>query len=379
MWLDDHRPLTQGALAPGRRLEDEAYRPFELSVIPRDAGPVAVEEAITASLPYGRLRRFARAGGPGPGPEGRRRVLVVAPLAGGFPFLMRDLVVALLAIADEVAITDWPDARYVPVEAGTFGFTDNCIETTQMIRALGADGPPPHVVGVCQGTVPALAGTLLLAAEGMAPASLTLMGGPIDPSRNPTRLWRMLQDRSLEALGQQILEEVPARFPGAGRRVFPAWRQTDTFALYLWRQAMTGGRLPLQLAFDEGDDQIRFALSRLCWTLMDVPGEFFMENVATIFRANALAQGSLAIAGHRLDGALLRDTALLTVEGADDDIAAPSQTEAAHALCPNLPPHLRDHLLVPHAGHFALFYGRAMRERIIPAIAATMAASEAAR
>ena len=375
MWLDDHRVLTPGAPPADRRIGDEAFRPFGIDRIRLAEGEVAVEEAIAGHLPFGRLRRFRR--GDAETAPAARRVLVVAPLAGGFPFLMRDLVVGLLSIADEVAITDWPDARYVPVETGPFGLADNCIEAAQMIRALGAAGGSTHVVGVCQGTVPALTATALLADAGAAPASVSLIGGPIDPSRNPTRLWRMLQDRALDALERQIIEPVAERYPGAGRRVFPAWRQTDTFALYLWRQSMTGGRLPLQLAFDEGDDPFRFPLARLCWTLMDVPGEFFMENVATIFRANALARGALAIAGHRVDLGRLRQTALLTVEGQEDDISAPTQTEAAHALCGHLPDARRAHVVVPQAGHFALFYGRLMRAHVIPAIAATMAAGEA--
>lgn len=373
MWLDDHRPFAPGAPDPARRLDEDAYRPFGISHICLTDTDFAVTETIRGHLPFGLLRAFRRTGAGTP-PATGRRVLVVAPLAGGFPFLMRDLMVALLAVADEVAVTDWPDARYVPLAAGRFGFTDNCIETAQMIRALATGEGTTHVVGVCQGTVPALAGSLLLAEQGLAPASLTLIGGPIDPSLNPTRLWRILQGRSLEALEQQIIEVVPERFPGAGRRVFPAWRQTDTFALYLWRQSLTGGRLPLQLAFDEGEDPIRYPLARLCWTLMDVPGEFFMENVATVFRANALARGSLAVEGHRVDPAALRDTALLTVEGAEDDISALGQTEAAHALCANVPAARRARLVVPKAGHFALFYGRAMRARVVPAITAIMSA-----
>lgn len=376
MWLDDHRLLTPGAPEPDRRLDDAAFRPFGIDRICLTETDFPIAETIRGHLPFGQLRSFRRVAGAGAPPATRRRVLVVAPLAGGFPFLMRDLVVALLAIADEVAITDWPDARYVPRDAGRFGFADNCIETAQMIRALGAPGTTTHVVGVCQGTVPALAAALLLSEAGMAPASLSLIGGPIDPSRNPTRLWRMLQARPLDALEAQIIEEVPERFPGGGRRVFPAWRQTDTFALYLWRQAMTGGRLPLQLAFDEGEDPFRFPLARLCWTLMDVPGEFFMENVATIFRANALARGVLDIAGHTVDPAALRRTALLTVEGAEDDISALTQTEAAHDLCVNVPEAWRSHLVVPRAGHFALFYGRQMRAHVIPALAGIMAAGE---
>lgn len=372
MWLDVLRPLSLGAAPPGGGICDDAFRAFDIAAVRVDGASAEVRESVRARLPFGVLRAFSRS------PTPRRKVLVVAPLAGGYPFLMRDLVVALLSMADEVAVTDWPNARYVPVSAGRFGFTENCVETAQMIRAMG---PGTHVVGVCQGVVPALVGTLLLAQEpgaatSLAPASLTLMGGPVDPSRNPTRLWNVLQQRSLKALEDQVIETVPPGFPGVSRRVFPAWRQTDTFGIYLWRQGISGGELPRKLLLDEGDDPWRFPLARLCWTLMDVTAEFFMENVATVFRDNALTRGTLEIAGRRVDPHALSRTGLLTVEGTADDIAAPCQTRAAHDLCVNVPAHLRRHLDVPGAGHFSLFYGREMRRTIIPAITAMMAAAE---
>lgn len=368
MWLDDLRPWRIGAPAQSERLDEAAFRSF---------GITGAQEEVKARLPFGQLRSFSGARAPAAGAG--RKVLVVAPLAGGFPFLMRDLLVALRPVADEVGITEWPNARYVPLAAGRFGFAENCMETAQMARALGDGAEGVHMVGVCQGALPAFVAACLLAEAGTPVLSLTLMGGPIDPSRNPTRLWRVLQERSLEALEAQVLETISHSFPGAGRRVFPAWRQIDTFALYLWRQGLSGGELPLRLAFDDGDDPLRFPLARLCWTMMDVAGEFFMENVSTIFRENALARGSLQVAGHGAAGAALSSTALLTVEGEVDDISAPAQTEAAHDLCPNVPDALRRRLTLPDAGHFSLFYGRKMREQVIPAIAAIMAVSEQAR
>lgn len=382
MWFDDLRALIPGPPGADRHLSEEAFRPFGLSRLRDGEGFVEIHEAIAATLPFGVLRTFRRAENIR-GHRVPRKALVVAPLSGAYPFLMRDLVVALLGVADEVGITDWPNARHVPQKAGPFTFADNCIETAQMIRAMaGCFSTPPcsgplHVVGICQGAVPSLAAAALLAEQGLSVASLSLIGGPIDPSRNPTRLWRMLQRRAMAGVEEKVLETVPAAFAGAGRRVFPGWRQTDTFALYLMRQGMSGGALPLQLAFDDGDDPWRFPLARLCWTLMDVPAEFFSSNVATIFRANALAQGLLEIDGHRVRPQLLRRTVLLTVEGEDDDIAPPTQTEAAHHLCPNIPRRLHRHVQVPRAGHFSLFYGRLMRQFVLPPIASTMALGDA--
>ncbi|MEP9350919.1 polyhydroxyalkanoate depolymerase [Xanthobacter sp. KR7-225] len=376
MWLDDLRPLSLGAAPAGGGLSCDAFRDFGISAVRIGGTSVAVRQSVRARLPFGVLRSFSRA------PRPRRRALVVAPLAGGFPFLMRDLVVALLGEIEEVAVTDWPNARHVPLSAGRFGFAENCMEVAQMVRAM-ADGPADdeaggvHVLGVCQGVVPALVAALMLAEDGLAPASLTLMGGPVDPSRNPTRLWRVLQERALGALEAQVIETVGPGFPGAGRRVFPSWRQMDTFGIYLWRQSLSGGEMPLKLLFDEGDDPVRFPLSRLCWTMMDVTGEYFMENVATVFRDNALARGTLAIAGRKVRPQALARTALLTVEGEDDDISAPCQTAAAHDLCPAVPAPLRRRLTLAKAGHFSLFYGHAMRREVIPAITGLMDLAEA--
>ncbi|MFG1372884.1 hypothetical protein V5F32_11980 [Xanthobacter oligotrophicus] len=376
MWLDDLRPLHFGAPAESERLNESAYQAFGIAGL-----GASVADVVGARLPFGQLRIFSRS------PQPRRRVLVVAPMAGAYPFLMRDLVMALLDVADAVAVTEWPNARYVPVSAGRFGFAENCVETAQMARALAGDALTRdalagneggiHVIGVCQGALPAFAAACLLAEAGTAPASLSLIGGPIDPSRNPTRLWRVLQERSLEALERQVIETVSSAFPGAGRRIFPAWRQIDAFALYLWRQSLSGGDLPFRLAFDDGDDPVRFPLARLCWSMMDVAGEFFMENVETVFRENALARDRLSVAGHEVRAEALSTTALLTVEGEVDDISARTQTEAAHDLCVNIPAHLKRQIVVPNAGHFALFYGRRMRETVLPALAEVMQAAEA--
>ena len=152
-----------------------------------------------------------------------------------------------------------------------------------------------------------------------------------------------------------------------------------SLAEVIGQQHILGPGMPLRLAFDEGADPLRFPLARLCWSMMDVAAEFFMENVATVFRENALARGTLAVGGHRVRGDALAATALLTVEGADDDIAAPTQTQAAHDLCPNIPAALRQHVLLEKAGHFSLFYGRRMRHTVLPALSAIMATAEASR
>lgn len=364
MWLDDFRPLTCGVPAPEAALSAEAFQPFEIEAVDLAGTRYPVRETVQAHLGFGLLRSFAMSAAP------REPILVVPPLAGGHPFLMRDLVIALLPVCGAVAVADWPNARYLPKAAGRFGLAENIAEVAQMIRALG---PRVHVVGVCQGAVPALAAAALLAETSEAPLSLSLLGGPIAPSRAPTNLYRTLRERPAGAI-EQAVDKVPVIFPGMGRKVFPARRQAQAFGLYLWRQAMTGGELPTRLLFDDGADPVRFSLAKLCWSLMDVPGELFVENLAAL-AGEDLPRGTLAVAGHPVRLAALDATTLLTVEGSEDDIAAPGQTEAAHDLCAGLPPERHRRATIAGSGHFGLFYGRRMREEVVPAIAAAIAAS----
>ncbi|MEP9379430.1 hypothetical protein ABLE91_22145 [Aquabacter sp. CN5-332] len=363
LWLDTLAPLSDGATR--RAAAPMAFRPFRIRGIVQDGRQVPVEEDVATTLPFGQVRRFRR---PGAG----RRVLVVAPLAGSFPLLMRDLVAGLLHHAPEVAVTDWPDPRHVPLAAGRFGFDENVLETAQMIRALG---PGAHVVGVCQGVIAAFAASALLAEDGLAPLSLTLLGGPVDPARNPTRLDRTLAAKPLSALGA-LMEQVPVPFAGASRSVFPRRRQMQAFGFYLWRQALNGGELPLKLVLDDGTEPFLFPLTRLCWDMMDIPAEFFLENVGHVFQARSLARGTLEVAGRRVRPEALERTALLTGEAAQDDIAAPGQTGAAQDLCRAMPDDLRRRLLVPRAGHFSLFYGKRMREEVLPPLANLMEMAE---
>lgn len=364
---DRRSPIAsfQGGEAPG--LGAHAYRPFDISGVRGPDGLHPVTESLPLTLTWGRMRMFSRTGVP------RRSVLVVTPLSGAFPVLMRDLIVALLEQADRVAVTDWPDARYLPLERGACGFDVNCGETLRMIDLLEG---PHHVVGVCQGVVPALAASVLLAQGGRAPLSLTLLGGPVDPGAHPTRLGQMLSGMDLIQLAETVMLRVPPLFPGAGRKVFPRQRQMQAFGLYLWRQTLNGGELPLKLLMDDGDDPLHFPLARLCWDMMDIPAEFFIENVTRVFKDRALVHGRLNVAGWTVTPAALTRTVLLTVEGTADDIAGPGQTHAAHDVCRNLPPQARRRLTLEGAGHFSLFHGARMRREILPAIGHAMAAAE---
>jgi poly(3-hydroxybutyrate) depolymerase len=331
-----------------------------------------VSECAFVTLPWAALTALSHPGVP------QRQILVVAPLSGGFRFLLRDLVVGLLRHAHRVAVTDWADARYVPLSHGRFGVGDSISHVASMIRALG---PDLHVVAVSQGAVTALAAVALLAAEDQAltPRSLILLGGPIDPVANPTPLVNFVRARSLQWFEDNVIETVPAGYPGHGRRVFPRSNQLKMHQAYSWRSFYESGEFTWKLMYDDGEDPVRFPFALLSSSLMDVSAEFFLENLQHVFLNPALPSGMLAVGGTRVDPGVIARTALMTVEAEQDDVAAAGQTRIAQVLCSSIPEHLRQHLLVSSAGHFSLFHGNTCRARVLPAVVAFMERAEGAQ
>jgi poly(3-hydroxybutyrate) depolymerase len=354
---------------PFEPLTEAARREFDIRSVLAGARCRPVLTRERATLRYARLLAFSRARRP------KRRALVVAPLAGGFPFLVRDLVIALLRDLDEVLMTDWPDARYLPLERGRIGFDQTVCEVAAMIRA-GAPGL--HVIGVCQGAVSALMATALLSAEepSVAPSSLVLMAGPIDPLANPTGVVRLLRARPLRWFEDNVIATVPPGYPGEGRRVYPASTQLATLMAYTARHVTQGGELGRKLLRDDGDDPVHFPFSKLVLSLMDLPAEFFLENIQAVFKERVLTSGTISIFGRMAALNAIRNTGLMTIEGEGDDIAAPGQTRAAHGLCPSVSGTKRRHLLVPSSGHFSLFHGEACRSQVVPAIVQFVATCE---
>jgi poly(3-hydroxybutyrate) depolymerase len=343
-----------------------AFRSFAIGAVEGRKDLCSVAEHAVGSFRFGVLRGFCRSR------AARRRLLVVAPLAGGYPLLLRDLVVALLRELDEVVITDWPDSRYVPKSVGAFGLSDNILHVEAMIRKLG---PGLHVLGVCQGVVPALAATALLAAAGSeaAPSSLTLVGGPVDPMASPSRLVRLLRERPLAWFEENMIEEVDDAYPGRGRRIYSRSHQLETFSAYALRHMVEKRELFWKSLFDDGEDPVRFPFASLCWNLMDIPAELLLDMVRDVFQRDCLAKGHLFAGGRRVELRAIEGTALATIEGDEDDISPPGQTSAAHALCPGI--RLRRKLTVPGSGHFSLFHGSKTRNIVVPAILELMGAA----
>ncbi len=357
-----------GRVAAGSELLARVARRYEkpefgLGHTVIDGEAVAVSEEIVSEKPFCRLLRFKRAT-----TWNHPKVLLVAPLSGHHATLLRDTVRALLPDHD-VYITDWLDARLVPLAEGYFHFADYVAYMQEFIRLLG---PDVHLISVCQPTVPVLAAISLMADEGdpAQPRSMTLMGGPIDTRRAPTEVNRYAKTRSLRWFDTHVVTRVPLKYPGYMRRVYPGFLQHAGFV------AMNSDR-HMQAHIDfynhlvEGDGESAEA-HRAFYdeynAVMDLPAEYYLETLDMVFMKHQLPQGEMTVFGKRVKPWAIRNTALLTVEGELDDISGPGQTEAAHELCRNIPAEKKEHYLVPGVGHYGIFSGRRWRETICPRV-----------
>jgi len=333
---------------------------------------VAVVEEVQVCSLFCDLLRFAK--DDDVVPTGTQpKVLIVVPLSGHYPTLLRGTVEAMLPDHD-VYVTDWRDARDVPVALGGFDL-DDYIET--VMDALRFLGPDVHVMAVCQPAVPVLAAVALTAAEDdpSQPATMTLMGGPIDARVDPTPANMMIAGRDRGWLESAVVSHVPWPHAGVFRRVYPGFVQLSGFLFKnLERHIDAQVTYFNDLVKGDGDsaDQHR-AFYEEFLAVMDLPVEFFLQTVERVFQNFDLARGTLTHRGRIVDPAMIRNTALLTVEGGRDDICPPGQTVAAHDLCPNIPADRQDNYLHADVGHYGVFNGRRWRNDIQPRIAAFMA------
>ena len=305
----------------------------------------------------------------------RPRVLLVAPFSGYATSMLAEFVAALLPAA-ECLVIDWTDARLVPKAAGPF---DLDAQTLAVLEVLRAHGPGLHVVAVSQGVVPALAAVALVAADDLAPRSLSLLGGPVDPRRNPTALDRTLALIPPSLLEAQLLSVVPPRFPGRGRRVYPGVLQLLTYALNnagLDLRAQAGLLAELVAGRPDGYARLHAELHAVA----DVPGELFAQGLRTVYRDAALPRGAWAVHGREVEpGRIAARTALLTVEAGRDELVGRGQTHAAHDLRPAPPSRSRRaRLTLDGAGHVDLFKGPMFQARLVPRLLRFIAAADAA-
>ena len=297
------------------------------------------------------------------------RVLIVAPLSGHYATLLRGTVEAFLPQHD-VYITEWVDARMVPLAEGRFDLDDYIDYVLTILRRLGGD---THIIAVCQPSVPVLAAVALMEAENDpdVPRSMILMGGPIDARCNPTKVNKLAQERGVDWFRHHVITKVPFPNVGVMRDVYPGFLQLNGFvSMNLGRHIQAHKDLFHHLVEGDGDSaQKHREFYDEYLAVMDLAAEYYLQTVDTVFVRHALPKGEMTHRGRRVDPSRIRRVALMTVEGEHDDISGRGQTEAAHRLCNNIPADRKMHYLAPGVGHYGVFNGSRFRAEIAPRIA----------
>jgi len=375
-----HTPLAprmSAGLDLIHRLAKDYEKPeFEITGVEVDGVDVAVQELVPLTKPFCRLLRFKRYTDDVAvltKMKDQPTVLVVAPLSGHHSTLLRDTVRQLLK-DHKVYITDWTDARMVPLESGPFHLDDYIAYVQEFIRHVGA--ADCHVMSVCQPTVPVLAAISLMASNGeVTPRSMTMMGGPIDARKSPTAVNNLAMNRSFSWFEANVIYRVPTNYPGAGRAVYPGFLQHTGFV------AMNPDRhlsshydyfLDLVRGDDDGAEEHRKFYDEYN-AVLDMPAEYYLDTIKTVFQDFALVNGTWEVKGQLVRPQDIKTTALLTVEGELDDISGAGQTAAAHELCTGIPAKNQEHYDAVGAGHYGIFAGRRWRENIYPAVRAFIA------
>jgi poly(3-hydroxybutyrate) depolymerase len=341
---------------------------------------VPVVEQLALEKPFCRLIHFdRRAESEAVAGQLRRDpvVLVVAPLSGHHATLLRDTVRTLLA-GHDVYVTDWIDARMVPLLEGPFTLDDYVGYVREFIRHIGANRL--HVIAVCQPAVPVLAAAALMAAADEAePLSLTLMGGSIDARRSPTPVNDFANSHSLHWFETNLIHEVPDRYPGRGRRVYPGFLQHAGFmAMNPLRHFNSHWDFYMHLVkgdLDGAAEHRRFYDEYNA--VLDMPGEYYLDNIRVVFHEHLLPRGLWTIGGARVAPEKITRAALLTIEGEHDDISGVNQTRAAQDLCTGIPPARKRHMLMEGVGHYGLFSGRRWRQSVYPHVRDFIAQAQA--
>jgi polyhydroxyalkanoate depolymerase len=362
--------LTRGLSAAQELIARSGLRherpAFGIDSVEIEGTALDVTEEVALRLPFATLLRF-RKEAPSPQPP----VLLVAPMSGHFATLLRGTIRTMLPEHD-VYITDWHNARDVDTDDGRFD-VDDYVE--YIIRFLETLGPAAHVVAVCQASVPVLAAVAIMAEDGNAavPRSMTLMAGPVDTRSNPTKVNELAVSRPLSAF-ERMIGIVPFRFRGATRRVYPGFVQLSAFMSMNVERHLKAHRdlYGYIAAGDEAKAQpIRAFYDEYC-AVSDLPAEFFLQTVRTIFQDFALPLGKFEWRGRRVDPRAIKGTALLTVEGERDDVCGLGQTLAAHDLCSSLRLHLKRHHMQAGVGHYGVFSGARWNKQIYPVVRNTI-------
>ena len=329
---------------------------------------VRVHEEILVRKPFGQLKRFVREGAGEKDPK----LLIVAPMSGHFATLLRGTVERMLP-GHDVYITDWRDAKTVPLSEGTFDLDDYIDYLIEFIEAIGEEsGERPHVLAVCQPAVPAFAAVALMNAgrNRWRPKSLTMMGGPIDTREAPTVVNTTATERPLAWFERNAIATVPLYYPGGGRKVYPGFLQLAGFmTMNLGSHLVSHWEMFKHLV--EGDEEGATATRKFYdeyRAVADMTAEFYLQTVDTVFQRHLLPKGELKHRGKKVDPGAIKDTALLAIEGERDDISGIGQTKAALDIATGLPKSKKEYFLARDVGHYGIFNGRKWRERIAPVV-----------
>ncbi|TAL34540.1 MAG: polyhydroxyalkanoate depolymerase [Alphaproteobacteria bacterium] len=348
-----------------RFAKDYTKPEFNLKETQVDGKAVTVTEEIIEDRAFGSLLHFKRDTN-----RNDPKLLIVAPMSGHYATLLRDTVAEMLPNHD-VYITDWKDARDVPLSKGEFGLDDYIGYVKGFIEKIG---PGAHVMAVCQPTVATLAAVSLLAEEKSPcqPVSMTLMGGPLDTRAAKTEVTKLAESKPIEWFEENLIGQVPVHYKGAGRFVYPGFVQLFSFmAMHPEKHMQSHVDMFNHLMKGNHDkaDKIKAFYDEYL-AVCDLPGKFYLETVQKVFIDQQLAKGTLEYDGKLINPAAVKHTALLTIEGEKDDISAPGQTTAAHKMCAGLKLSQKFHYQQPGAGHYGIFAGSGWRDDIAPRITA---------
>jgi poly(3-hydroxybutyrate) depolymerase len=368
-----HTPFAQ-RIAAGYELlyrlgKDYEKPEFQIESTEINGKTVAIVEKIAETKPFCRLIHFRKdLDSKQYAALKQPTVLLVAPLSGHHSTLLRDTVRGLLPNHD-VFITDWTDARMVPLDKGAFHLHDYVYYIQDFIRTLG---PDVHVISVCQPTVPVLAAIALMASanDPKLPKSMTMMGGPIDARKSPTAVNDLATEKPFSWFENTVIYSVPANYPGFGRKVYPGFLQHAGFvAMNPRRHAESHWDFYMHLR--DGDDESAESHRKFYDeynAVLDMPAEFYLETIKIVFQDFDLPQGTWNIDGKLVRPQDIKSVALFTIEGELDDISGSGQTQAAQDLCSSIPKSRKQHFTAPKCGHYGIFSGRRWREVICPKI-----------
>ena len=331
---------------------------------------VEVSEEIVLTKPFGRLKHFKK-----DGVEDQPKLLIVAPMSGHFATLLRGTVERMLPRQD-VFITDWIDAKLVPVEQGGFDLDDY---VDYLIEFLELMGPDSHMLAVCQPAVPAYAAVALMNADKhpATPRSLTMMGGPIDPRKAPTAVNTLATERPHAWFERNVIATVPMIYPGTGRKVYPGFLQLAGFmTMNLGSHLVSHWEMfkHLVVGDEESADSTRDFYDEYR-SVADMSAEFYLQTIDVVFQRHLLPKGEMMHRGRKVDPAAITRTALLAIEGERDDISGLGQTKAALDLATKLKPGRKIYHMAKGVGHYGIFNGRKWREKIAPAVEKFIAAN----